>query len=93
MGPLILSSSVLIKQITITKFCTNFFEGGLLSRYQFHSLHFHWGPYDVGSEHTLEGKAYAMELHLIHFNTKYGSSYTQGIFYPWLKVFFKIDFL
>ena len=25
---------------------------------------------DVGSEHTLDGQAYPLELHLVHFNTK-----------------------
>jgi len=53
--------------------------GGLPARYQFHGLHFHWGPDNAGSEHTFEGKAFAMELHLVHFNTEYGSSITQAI--------------
>ena len=66
------------------------FAGGLPARYQFHGLHFHWGPDNAGSEHTFEGKAFAMELHLVHFNTEYGSSITQGISYPWLKISFSI---
>ena len=45
--------------------------GGLGATYQFAQLHFHWGnTKDVGSEHTLDGQAYPLELHLVHFNTK-----------------------
>jgi carbonic anhydrase len=45
--------------------------GGLGATYQFAQLHFHWGDTkDVGSEHTLDGQAYPLELHLVHFNTK-----------------------
>lgn len=35
--------------------------------YYFSSLHFHWGSNDyVGSEHTINGKSYPLELHMIH---------------------------
>ena len=50
-------------------------------RYQFAGLHFHWGSEsNEGSEHTVEGKAYPLELHLVHFNSEYGSSIGKGIF-------------
>lgn len=41
--------------------------------YQLHSFHFHWstGTNIGGSEHTVNGKQAAFELHLVHFNTKY----------------------
>ena len=43
-------------------------------KYVLDSFHFHWGSKDsMGSEHTLGGKSYAAELHLVHYNTKYGS--------------------
>ncbi|XP_055302468.1 carbonic anhydrase 2-like [Sitodiplosis mosellana] len=49
--------------------------GGLLDgRYIFEQMHFHWGENDnVGAEHTIDGKSYAMEVHLVHYNSKYGN--------------------
>lgn len=36
--------------------------------------HCHWGrEEDRGSEHTVDGHKYAAELHLVHYNKKYGS--------------------
>lgn len=34
----------------------------------FHSLHLHWG-----SEHSVDGKLLDAELHLVNYNSKYGS--------------------
>lgn len=51
-------------------------EGGPLTGcYRLEQFHFHWGSDDDrGSEHTIDGKAYAAELHLVHWNfTKYNS--------------------
>ncbi|XP_068234635.1 uncharacterized protein [Palaemon carinicauda] len=49
--------------------------GGLFSEYVFLQLHFHWGSDDTqGSEHTLDGKKYPAELHLVHYNKKYGNA-------------------
>ncbi|XP_064107616.1 carbonic anhydrase 2-like isoform X2 [Macrobrachium nipponense] len=46
--------------------------GPLNNDYLFHHLHFHWGPNDrEGSEHTLHGKRYPVELHLVHFRGNY----------------------
>ena len=37
-------------------------------------MHAHWGDKKgVGSEHTVDGAPYDAELHIVHFNTKYGS--------------------
>ena len=45
--------------------------GGLGGTYKFAQLHFHWGDTSQkGSEHTLNGKAFPLEVHLVHFNTK-----------------------
>ncbi|XP_015114974.1 putative carbonic anhydrase 3 isoform X3 [Diachasma alloeum] len=45
--------------------------GGLTSTYQFEQMHFHWG-----AEHTVDGYQDALELHLVHFEKKYGNAST-----------------
>lgn len=41
-------------------------------QYQFTELHFHWNGYDTkGSEHGVNGQKKALEMHLVHFNTRY----------------------
>ncbi|XP_015263362.1 PREDICTED: carbonic anhydrase 15-like [Gekko japonicus] len=53
------------EQINITK-------GGLQDTYRALQFHFHWGDVNKnGSEHTVDGHQYPMELHLVHMNTKY----------------------
>ncbi|XP_049520553.1 carbonic anhydrase 15-like, partial [Dermacentor silvarum] len=48
---------------------------GLPSIYNFKQLHFHWGAKSTeGSEHHVDGKSNAMEMHLVHINTEYGSA-------------------
>lgn len=49
-------------------------KGGPLSdTYRLIQFHFHWGSSDSqGSEHTVNKKKYAAELHFVHWNTKYG---------------------
>jgi len=43
-------------------------------RYMFEQLHFHWGSRDnVGSEHTIDGVRYPMEVHFVHYKQSYGS--------------------
>jgi len=52
------------------------FPGYGLSKtmYNFSNAHFHWGKEDRdGSEHRIEGQAFSMELHLVHFNSKFTS--------------------
>lgn len=45
--------------------------GGLPNVFRFAQLHFHWGnTSDTGSEHTYNGNAYPLEVHLVHYNTK-----------------------
>ncbi|XP_025830338.1 carbonic anhydrase 15-like [Agrilus planipennis] len=47
-------------------------NGLLTKRYQFESLHFHWGEKnDLGAEHILRGKRYPMEMHMVHRNKNY----------------------
>ncbi|XP_026774569.1 carbonic anhydrase 12 isoform X4 [Pangasianodon hypophthalmus] len=44
---------------------------GLPHRYSAAQLHFHWGSSNTptGSEHTINGKQFAAEMHLVHFNS------------------------
>ncbi|XP_071051534.1 carbonic anhydrase 1-like isoform X2 [Onthophagus taurus] len=43
-------------------------------KFVFEQLHFHWSDDDhSGCEHIFEGKAYSMEAHAVHYNSKYGS--------------------
>jgi len=42
--------------------------------FEFAQLHWHWGSEDShGSEHTIDAKIYPMEVHLVHWNKKYGT--------------------
>lgn len=35
-------------------------------------IHFHWGPDNrVGSEHVLDSQRHPLEVHIVHYNTKY----------------------
>jgi len=48
--------------------------GPLEGEYELAQYHCHWGRENArGSEHTVDGKRYAAELHLVHFNKRYGS--------------------
>ncbi|XP_045033331.1 carbonic anhydrase 2 [Daphnia magna] len=48
--------------------------GGLNGSYAFVQFHLHWGGDSTkGSEHLIKSKSYPAELHLVHYNTKYGS--------------------
>ncbi|XP_057693064.1 carbonic anhydrase 12 isoform X1 [Corythoichthys intestinalis] len=44
---------------------------GLPQRYTATQLHIHWGSKTnpLGSEHTVNGKQYAAELHIVHYNS------------------------
>ncbi|ODM94168.1 Carbonic anhydrase 2 [Orchesella cincta] len=45
-----------------------------IRQYIFASAHFHWGRSDFnGSEHCIQGKCTAMELHLVHYQSKFAS--------------------
>ncbi|CAG0896413.1 unnamed protein product [Darwinula stevensoni] len=48
--------------------------GGLPGLYVFDQLHFHWGSSpNWGSEHTLFGSRFPMEMHMVHYNSKFKS--------------------
>jgi len=49
--------------------------------YSLHQFHFHWGfKYSEGSEHVIDGVAYAMEMHLVHRSDD-GKIAVVGIFF------------
>ncbi|XP_038070181.1 carbonic anhydrase 1-like [Patiria miniata] len=49
---------------------TNLSGGPLLHNYRLAQFHCHWGSKDgQGSEHTIDGKHYDAELHMVHWNT------------------------
>lgn len=49
-------------------------ELGRKNRYIPREIHFHWGhKSDRGSEHWINGEQYALEMHLLSFNERYGS--------------------
>lgn len=51
--------------------------GPLQDEYKVLQLHAHWGQDEgEGSEHTLDGKSFDGEVHIVHFNTKYGDAAT-----------------
>jgi len=44
------------------------------AKYELQQFHFHWGSRpDIGSEHTIDGIAFPMEIHLVHKKTDYDS--------------------
>ncbi|EEZ98484.1 Carbonic anhydrase 3-like Protein [Tribolium castaneum] len=46
--------------------------GPLLGNYVFSQLHFHWGKNDgEGSEHTIDGVRYPIEMHVVFFKANY----------------------
>ncbi|XP_060704276.1 carbonic anhydrase 4a [Hemiscyllium ocellatum] len=48
--------------------------GNLPHTYKAAQFHYHWGTdTDPGSEHTIDGEQYPMEMHIVHYNEKYGS--------------------
>ncbi|KAM6465090.1 carbonic anhydrase 4 isoform 2-T2 [Liasis olivaceus] len=50
--------------------------GGLAGRYKAMQFHFHWGSQEgelrsPGSEHSIDGERYAMELHIVHIKEEF----------------------
>merc|ERR1711963_72826 len=42
--------------------------------YQVAQYHFHWGSHErQGSENTIDGRAFPLEVHIVHYNNKYAS--------------------
>ena len=69
--------------------------GGLPSTYKAVQFHLHWGSNDtVGSEHTKNGKSYAAEMHIVHYDSVKYESISHAILQPdglavlgfWVKI-------
>ncbi|XP_036009627.1 carbonic anhydrase 7 isoform X2 [Mus musculus] len=57
--------------------------GPLEGPYRLKQLHFHWGKKrDMGSEHTVDGKSFPSELHLVHWNAKKYSTFGEAAAAP-----------
>jgi len=73
----------------------NMSGGSLPGTFTFAQLHFHWGNSNTeGSEHFVDGTAYPLELHFVHYNTKYNNlsvAVPEKDGLAVLGVFFKID--
>ncbi|XP_075581649.1 carbonic anhydrase 9-like [Pelecanus crispus] len=51
-------------------------------QYQAVQLHLHWGSLlGPGSEHTINGHHFAVEIHMVHYSTKY-DSFKEAIVHP-----------
>ncbi|CAH1780069.1 unnamed protein product [Owenia fusiformis] len=74
-----------------------YIEGGpLSSKYQLEQFHFHWGSKnECGSEHTVDGKEYAAELHLVHWNRDIYGDFSEAVEFEAglcvIAVFLKVD--
>uniref|UniRef100_A0A8C3DYI4 Carbonic anhydrase n=2 Tax=Corvus moneduloides TaxID=1196302 RepID=A0A8C3DYI4_CORMO len=56
--------------------------GGYAQQYRAVQLHLHWGsPLGPGSEHTINGRRFPAEIHVVHYNTKY-DSFTEAMVHP-----------
>uniref|UniRef100_A0A4X1UP14 Carbonic anhydrase n=1 Tax=Sus scrofa TaxID=9823 RepID=A0A4X1UP14_PIG len=57
--------------------------GPLDGPYRLKQFHFHWGKkHSVGSEHTVDGKSFPSELHLVHWNAKKYSTFGEAASAP-----------
>jgi carbonic anhydrase len=51
-------------------------EGGLTEDYKAYGVHFHWGSHDKqGSEHTVDGFTFPLEVHIVHFRSSLETIY------------------
>lgn len=67
------SIKVQIKEVSEIK------GGPLEGTWRLEQFHLHWGSSnDRGSEHTIDGKTYAAELHLVHWNAKKYASFGEA---------------
>ncbi|XP_009956491.1 PREDICTED: carbonic anhydrase 9-like, partial [Leptosomus discolor] len=56
--------------------------GGYAQQYRAVQLHLHWGsPLGPGSEHTVNSRRFAAEIHVVHYNTKY-DSFKEAMVHP-----------
>ncbi|XP_059142586.1 LOW QUALITY PROTEIN: carbonic anhydrase 14-like [Physella acuta] len=69
--------------------------GDLPHKFKANQLHFHWGSHSSeGSEHQISSQTFPMELHIVHYNTKYpdfAAALSQGDGLAVLGFVFKIS--
>ncbi|XP_062966162.1 carbonic anhydrase 5A, mitochondrial [Cynocephalus volans] len=54
--------------------------GPLENHYRLRQFHFHWGSANEwGSEHTVDGRVYPAELHLVHWNSVKYPNYKEAV--------------
>ncbi|XP_014275570.1 carbonic anhydrase 13 isoform X2 [Halyomorpha halys] len=75
---------------------TELLGGPLSEKYKLEQFHCHWGKCsNEGSEHTVDGKAFAAELHLVHWNCEKYSSFMEAACHPdglaVIGVFLQVD--
>jgi len=52
----------------------------LQGEYEFLQYHFHWGATnDRGSEHTIDGIQFPMEMHMVHINKRYNGNVANAL--------------
>uniref|UniRef100_A0A670YRX4 Carbonic anhydrase n=1 Tax=Pseudonaja textilis TaxID=8673 RepID=A0A670YRX4_PSETE len=57
--------------------------GPLENPYRLKQFHFHWGTSQKsGSEHTINGKSFPCELHLVHWNAKKYTTFGEAVAAP-----------
>ncbi|XP_064631267.1 carbonic anhydrase 7-like [Lineus longissimus] len=55
-------------------------DAGLPGKYKIAQLHFHWGSDDFkGSEHTIAGKSYPLEVHIVMYNRDKYANFKESI--------------
>jgi carbonic anhydrase len=62
-------------------------KGSLLSggplgadEYELKQFHFHWGSHNAqGSEHTVDGRKYSAEVHLVHWNRSRFDTFEEAV--------------
>jgi len=58
-------------------------NGSLDGNYKLLQFHFHWGSTnDRGSEHTVDGQSFAMEMHLVHIKKAYMDDVAKALSKP-----------
>ena len=70
--------------MTAIKVITTGVPGFMADEFRLVQFHFHWGnkENDEGSEHQINGKGWASELHLVHYNSTKYSTFCEAVDKP-----------
>lgn len=71
-------------QLRTDSACPGEVSGGVLPRrYRLEQIHMHWGAScKEGSEHTINGKSYPGEIHLVHWDCEQFKSFSDAVAVP-----------